>query len=386
MPRFYLETALLKCYRFSCDMSGYPALLERLTLMIRGMGNPRAASFARIFLLRSACQALGTSSSSSSIVVRQAARLNYEEFLRTYRVQRPESLECFKLPAAWLVQMLYFGLNPDSEDEEAAKVLIIKKCFNELDDVKYPGMLLDPLIQSCPSALLQKDLTWLAHVFSVRLDEESSPRFTRALHSFLKALQRSIEEEQQSVRDHQSSALLLRRENLQNVLQQCWMLNCQRFEDPLFFLQNVKIFFILWCQTGQNSKIEEACSTLLSLSLNGKKVMSFAALTAKCKEILADVISSILQYSSYQTYHQKQPDRQFGFPFTNPGNFVALFECLELPQRERIARQALDELPSQPDDDPIISMIEVSHQDLLLRFAQVLSSTVNALTIAGNPY
>ena len=125
------------------------------------MGNPRAASFARIFLLRSACQALGTSSSSSSIVVRQAARLNYEEFLRTYRVQRPESLECFKLPAAWLVQMLYFGLNPDSEEEEAAKVLIIKKCFNELDDVKYPGMLLDPLIQSCPSALMQKDLTWL---------------------------------------------------------------------------------------------------------------------------------------------------------------------------------------------------------------------------------
>merc|ERR1711953_521108 len=32
VPRFYLETALLKCYRFSCDMSGYPALLERLTL------------------------------------------------------------------------------------------------------------------------------------------------------------------------------------------------------------------------------------------------------------------------------------------------------------------------------------------------------------------
>ena len=356
-------------------MSGYPALLERLTLMIRGMGNPRAASFARMFLLRSACQALGSSSSSSSIVVRQAARLNYEEFLRTYKVQSlPESLECFKLPTAWLVQMLYFGLNPESQEEEEEKVLIIKKCFNELDDVKYPGVILDPLIQSCPSALLQKDLTWLAHVISVRLDEDSSLRFNRALHSFLQALQRSVEQ------DQLSSSVLKQKENLQNVLQQCWMLNCQRFEDPVAFLENVEIFFSLWCQTGQNSRIEQACSTLLSLAKNGEKIMSFATLTGKCKEILADVISCILQYS----IQDKQFDK---FPFTNPSNFVALFECLELSQREKIARQALDELPSQSndgEDHPIISVIEVSHQDLLLRFAQVVSSTVNALTIAGN--
>ena len=35
VPRFYLETALLKCYKFSCDRSGFSAILERLTIMIR---------------------------------------------------------------------------------------------------------------------------------------------------------------------------------------------------------------------------------------------------------------------------------------------------------------------------------------------------------------
>ena len=35
VPRFYLETALLKCYKFSCDTNGFPAILERLTIMIR---------------------------------------------------------------------------------------------------------------------------------------------------------------------------------------------------------------------------------------------------------------------------------------------------------------------------------------------------------------
>ena len=54
VPRFYLEVALLKCYKFSCQLSGFPAILERLTLMIRGIGNPQAVSFARLFLVHTA--------------------------------------------------------------------------------------------------------------------------------------------------------------------------------------------------------------------------------------------------------------------------------------------------------------------------------------------
>lgn len=52
VPRFYLEAALLKCYRFSCDAKGYPALVERLTLMIRGLADPIAAAYARMYLVR----------------------------------------------------------------------------------------------------------------------------------------------------------------------------------------------------------------------------------------------------------------------------------------------------------------------------------------------
>ena len=366
VPRFYLETALLKCYKFSCDMDSYPALLERLTLMIRGIGNPRAAAFARIYLLRCAYQSLG---SSSSQVVRECARLNYEEFIRSCKMSsHPEALESFKLPATWLVQMLFYGLDPESE----AKALIIKKCFNELDGVKYPGIILDPLIQNSPSVLLRNDLTWLAHVISVRLDEESAFRFSCTLQAFLKAMQRMAEDQ---------SNLFSRRENVQHVLQQCWMLNLHRVTtaDPVDFLQNVKIFLSLWChQPDLSTKMEEACSTMLSLSINGKKIMTFASLTNHCKERLADILSSIIQYS-YQAY---QNEKKFGFPFTgSPTSFVPLFECLELSQREKIARKALDELPTiQPDQ---CDLVEDCHQDLLLRFAQVLSSTVNALTIAG---
>ena len=50
VPRFYLETSILKTYRFSFEMSGYQALLERLTNMIRGFGDPISAAYARYYI------------------------------------------------------------------------------------------------------------------------------------------------------------------------------------------------------------------------------------------------------------------------------------------------------------------------------------------------
>lgn len=50
VPRFYLETSLLRCYRFSCNVEGFPALIERLILMIRGIGDPVVASYASVYL------------------------------------------------------------------------------------------------------------------------------------------------------------------------------------------------------------------------------------------------------------------------------------------------------------------------------------------------
>ena len=47
MPRFYLEIALLKSYRFSFETSGYTSLLERLTNMAKGFGEPISAVYAR---------------------------------------------------------------------------------------------------------------------------------------------------------------------------------------------------------------------------------------------------------------------------------------------------------------------------------------------------
>ena len=352
VPRFYLETALLKCYRFSCDKSGYPAILERLSLMIRGITSPNAAAFARMFLLRSAYQALGPSSSN---MVREAARLNYEEFIRSYKAQGNENLEQVKVPIAWLVQMQTYGL--DCRTEATAKV--IKRCFNELDEVKYPALILEPLIQACPSSLLRQDMTWLAHVVGTRLDRETTTQFASTLKTFLKAVQRMQEDTQ-----------VTKPKNFHNILNQCWLLNLQRIAvtNVELFLECTKHFMELWASSGQAGKMEGACNTLCSISVGGEKLMNYSKLDAPCKDLLIEILSTVLSQSC-------EFKRNFTFPFNNPSAFVPLYECLEPEQRSAIARKALDEY-SMTDD------FHIATKDLLLKFAKDLAATVNALSIA----
>ena len=56
VPRFYMETAMLKCYKFSCEPEVFSALVDRLSLMARGIANPIVAAYARMYLIYTAQQ------------------------------------------------------------------------------------------------------------------------------------------------------------------------------------------------------------------------------------------------------------------------------------------------------------------------------------------
>ena len=58
VPRFFMETALLKTYKFSCESEGFPLLVERLSLMIRGIANPVVATYARMYLIKTVQQGI----------------------------------------------------------------------------------------------------------------------------------------------------------------------------------------------------------------------------------------------------------------------------------------------------------------------------------------
>ena len=72
------------------------------------------------------------------------------------------------------------------------------------------------------------------------------------------------------------------------------------------------------------------------------------------------------------------------YPFDGTSNFLPLFDCLDLKQQVKIATFSLDNYPTVEDFHDKEKK-EYNHA-LILRLANVLASSVNALTIAGELY
>ena len=68
------------------------------------------------------------------------------------------------------------------------------------------------------------------------------------------------------------------------------------------------------------------------------------------------------------------------YPFDGPSDFLSLFDCLDLKQQIKIATYSLSNYPSL--EGGTNNKTEFNHA-LILRFANILASSVNALTISG---
>jgi hypothetical protein len=58
LPRIYVEIALLKCYRFLTTQELLASIISRIGTIIRGLGNPLVACYARLYLVVVANQVL----------------------------------------------------------------------------------------------------------------------------------------------------------------------------------------------------------------------------------------------------------------------------------------------------------------------------------------
>uniref|UniRef100_A0A8B9DRI8 VPS35 endosomal protein-sorting factor-like n=1 Tax=Anser cygnoides TaxID=8845 RepID=A0A8B9DRI8_ANSCY len=95
IPRFYVEAAILKCNKFLSKM-GISECLPRLTSMIRGIGDPLVAVYARAYLCRVGMEVAPQ--------LKESLNKNFFDFLLTFKqihgdtVQNQLIVQCVEIP------------------------------------------------------------------------------------------------------------------------------------------------------------------------------------------------------------------------------------------------------------------------------------------------
>uniref|UniRef100_A0A4W6FCM4 VPS35 endosomal protein-sorting factor-like n=1 Tax=Lates calcarifer TaxID=8187 RepID=A0A4W6FCM4_LATCA len=114
LPRLYVEAAILKCNRF-LNKSGIQETLPRLTAMIRGIGDPLVAAYARAYLCRVGMEVAPHLKDSLNRnffdllgTFRQISGESVRNQLVLQRVEVPEYLTLYSPAISWILQCIAY--------------------------------------------------------------------------------------------------------------------------------------------------------------------------------------------------------------------------------------------------------------------------------------
>uniref|UniRef100_A0A3B4TWB0 VPS35 endosomal protein-sorting factor-like n=1 Tax=Seriola dumerili TaxID=41447 RepID=A0A3B4TWB0_SERDU len=114
LPRLYVEAAILKCNRF-LNKSGIQETLPRLTAMIRGIGDPLVAAYARAYLCRVGMEVAPHLKDSLNCnffdllgTFRQIGGESVQNQLVVQRVEAPEYLTLYSPAISWILQCIAY--------------------------------------------------------------------------------------------------------------------------------------------------------------------------------------------------------------------------------------------------------------------------------------
>ncbi|CAF92818.1 unnamed protein product, partial [Tetraodon nigroviridis] len=114
LPRLYVEAAILKCNRF-LSKTGIQEMLPRLTAMIRGIGDPLVAAYARAYLCRVGMEVapqlkdnLNRNFFDLLGTFRQISGESVQNQLVVQRVEVPEYLTLYSPAINWILQCIAY--------------------------------------------------------------------------------------------------------------------------------------------------------------------------------------------------------------------------------------------------------------------------------------
>lgn len=173
IPRFYMETAILKSYSF-LTQGEYSNALMRLTKMIRGIGDPLVAAYARCYLCR-----VGMSIAPE---VQEHVLCNFWDFLLSYnqlqspvvqavlskqQVDMPSYLMLYPPALDWILQCVAYKASETTLSE------VLQKCKNQCNS----ALLLNSIMTAFKPEFIAHRATELVEIMK-ECDDSGFPKHT----------------------------------------------------------------------------------------------------------------------------------------------------------------------------------------------------------------
>ncbi|XP_022800281.1 UPF0505 protein C16orf62-like [Stylophora pistillata] len=147
IPRFYVETAILKCYNFFTT-GEFSQALVRLTKMIRGIGDPLVAVYARTYICRvgilvapDVCDHLIENLFSFIVSYKQLQGDTVQNILAEQRLEMPQYLQLYPPALDWILQCVA------QKSPESTLTDILNRCKKECNS----ALLLNSIITAFKS-------------------------------------------------------------------------------------------------------------------------------------------------------------------------------------------------------------------------------------------
>lgn len=342
LPRFYLETCLLKCYQF-LDQHNYPEILDRLTATVRGIADPLVASYARCYLVY--CTINLTSLSPE---IRQKICLqNFDEFVSAYKYNGIDNvkslsetsvleyLEYYTPCIRWLLDGLKITVSTQNQDK------IMQTCLERLKSVKHSGLLLDLILRACNISLIEDQIDEL----TARVTTTNDPAYSK--HLLIMTFGKCLLDERLSMKREKKLLVL-------NAIWKCIM----NVIDIKHYLQCVKP----WLEFAVRH-------------FHGKEINT----------ILGDVVAHLAKESGPDQY-SKEAVAMAHVIFDSKhdvmgalmlGNFLPFFGLFSQTDKVQFARSIMEKVVERVND-PIHDPVSIN---VLVYLSEVMAENINALTI-----
>ncbi|XP_045830348.1 VPS35 endosomal protein-sorting factor-like isoform X2 [Trifolium pratense] len=187
LPRIYLELAILPCWRFLLDRP--TDSLQRLVMMTRGLGDPVASAYCRLYMAHCAQKLpshdigyLVTCVNDLRVIVTQILAAN-ESTVGNFKNNKKMQISLMEPTIEYIMKCLFSGLSQRRVNEVLSELGLMKNQQN-LGTVSCVSIVLHHLLKEIPIEVISSNVVHILHLIEFNKDNSFDQHLNYRLLGF----------------------------------------------------------------------------------------------------------------------------------------------------------------------------------------------------------